>query len=120
CIRGTPRRRVLAAVLMMLLPVPAYAAVTEADIERAEQRMREAQARADSLARQLEDAYVRQVQLEDEIANLTSAIERTQVRLEEAEAEVGKLAVEMGIGHTASVAAGAMRSSDEDAQAGPP
>src|SRR5690554_3181700 len=111
-------RRVLAAVLMMLLAVPAYAAVTEADIERAEQRMREAQARADSLARQLEDAYVRQVQLEDEIANLTSAIERTQVRLEEAEAEVEKLAVEMYIGSTSSVALVALLGSDDSASAG--
>lgn len=111
-------RRVLAAVLMMLLAVPAYAAVTEGDIQRAEDRMREAQARADSLARQLEDAYVRQIQLEDEITNLTSAMERTQVRLQEAEVEVEKLAVEMYMGSTSSVALVALLGSEDGTSAG--
>lgn len=111
-------RRVLAAVLLMLLAVPAYGAVTEADLERAEERVREAQAKADSIARQLEDAYVRQVQLEDEIANLTSAIERTQVRLEEAQVDVEQLAVEMYMGSTSSVALVAMLGSEDTATAG--
>jgi peptidoglycan LD-endopeptidase LytH len=96
-------RRVLAVILITLLAAPAYAQVTRQDVEEAEERMREAQARADELAQQLEDAYVRQVQLDDEIHNLTAARERTQIRLETAEAAVEDLAVEMYMGASSSV-----------------
>jgi peptidoglycan LD-endopeptidase LytH len=93
----------LAFVLVLLLAVPALAQVSEEDVEDAARRMSEAQARADSLARQLEDAYVKQVQLGDEIASLNDAIERTQARLTTARAAVEDLAVEMYVGATSSV-----------------
>lgn len=96
-------RRILALVLVLLLAVPALAQVSEEDVEDAARRMSEAQARADSLARQLEDAYVKQVQLGDEIASLNDAIERTQARLTAARAAVEDLAVEMYVGATSSV-----------------
>jgi peptidoglycan LD-endopeptidase LytH len=96
-------RRILAFVLVLLLAVPALAQVSEEDVEDAARRMSEAQARADSLARQLEDAYVKQVQLGDEIASLNDAIERTQARLTAARAAVEDLAVEMYVGATSSV-----------------
>lgn len=96
-------RRALAVVLVMLLAAPALAQVTEDDVSEAERRMQEAQAKADSLARQLEDAYVRQVQLDDEITDLTQAMERNQIRLEESEAAVQELAVEMYVGASSSI-----------------
>lgn len=105
-------RRVLAVLLAMGLAVPAFAQVTEGDVSRAEERMREAQAKADSLARELEDAYVRQVQLDDEISNLTSAIERSQVRLESAQVAVEQLAIEMYVGASSSVALVALLGGD--------
>ena len=96
-------RRMLASVLVLLLAVPALAQVSEEDVEEAAQRVSEAQARADSLVRQLEDAYVRQVQLADEISSLNDAIGRTRARLTTAQASVETLAVEMYVGATSSV-----------------
>lgn len=96
-------RRALAVLLTLLIALPALAQVTEDDLDEAAQRMNEAQARADSLARQLEDAYVRQVQLTDEISGLNEAIERTRARLTAAEAAVEELAVQMYIGASSSV-----------------
>lgn len=96
-------RRILAFVLVLLLAVPALAQVSEEDVEEAAQRVSEAQARADSLLRQLEDAYVRQVQLADEISSLNDAIGRTRARLTTAQAAVETLAVEMYVGATSSV-----------------
>ena len=105
-------RRVLAVLLAMALAVPAIAQVTEGDVSQAEERMREAQSKANTLARQLEDAYVRQVQLDDEISNLTSAIERSQVRLETAQVAVEQLAIEMYVGASSSVALVALLGGD--------
>lgn len=96
-------RRALAVLLTLLVALPALAQVTEDDLDEAAQRMNEAQARADSLARQLEDAYVRQIQLADEISGLNEAIERTGARLTAAEAAVEELAVQMYIGASSSV-----------------
>lgn len=96
-------RKALAVLLTLLVALPALAQVTEDDLDEAAQRMNEAQARADSLARQLEDAYVRQVQLADEISGLNEAIERTSARLTAAEAAVEELAVQMYIGASSSV-----------------
>lgn len=107
-------RRALAVVLILMLAAPAYAQVTGDDIARAEERMSEAQAKADSLARQLEDAYVRQILLDDEITNLTRAMERTQIRLETAEAAVEDLAVEMYMGATSSVSLVALLGGNSD------
>lgn len=98
-------RRLLAGltVLALLVALPAVSQVTEEDLERARERMSEAQAQADSLARQLEDAYVRQVALDDEIETLEEARSRTQLRLTAAEAAVQDLAVQMYVGATSSV-----------------
>lgn len=89
--------------LLLLLALPSFAQVTPEDVEEAQERVREAQAKADSLARQLEDAYVRQIQLDDEIAGLTQAMERNRVRLDESEAAAQDLAVEMYVGASSSV-----------------
>lgn len=96
-------RRVLAVTLILLLAFPAYAQVTEGDVEQARQRLAEARSRADALARQLEDAYVRQLALDEEIHGLTDARERTQLRLTAAQAAVEQLAVEMYIGASSGV-----------------
>src|SRR5690606_29583826 len=101
--RGSNVRRMLASALVLLLAVPALAQVSEQDVEEAAQRVSEAQARADSLVRQLEDASVRQVQLAAELAVLSDAIGRTRARLTTAQASVETLAVEMYVGATSSV-----------------
>lgn len=90
--------------LIFALALPALAQVSEDDVDRARERLENAQSEANALARQLEDAYVRQLTLDGEITNLTEGLERTQVRLADAEADVQDLAVQMYIGATTSAA----------------
>lgn len=89
--------------LVLAISLPAVAQVSKDEVDRAEERLRAAQAEANDLARQLEDAYVRQLQLDDEIATLTTTLERTQARLVTAQEDVEKLAVQMYVGATSSV-----------------
>lgn len=96
-------RRALGVILAALVALPAMAAVSPDEVQQAQQRLDEARARADSLARRLEDAYVRQIQLDEEIAALTAAADQTRIRLTAAQAAVEKLAVEMYIGASSSV-----------------
>lgn len=107
-------RRVLGFVLVFLLAVPALAQVTEDDLDRAQQRLDEARAAAEDLARQLEDAYVRQLALDGEIDHLTAGLELTRSRLETAETDVVDLAVEMYMGATTSSALSVLVGTDND------
>lgn len=96
-------RRLLGVLLVLLLAAPALAQVTDDDLEEARQRMSDARSRADSLASRLEEAYVRQLLLDEEIAALTEATDRTRARLTAAEAAVEDLAVQMYMGASSSV-----------------
>jgi murein DD-endopeptidase MepM/ murein hydrolase activator NlpD len=107
-------RKVLGVVLVFLLTLPALAQVTEDDLDRAQQRLDEARAATEDLARQLEDAYVRQLALDGEIDHLTSGLELTRTRLETAETDVLDLAVEMYMGATTSSALSVLVGTDND------
>lgn len=114
-------RRLLAGMTLvaLLAALPALSQVTEDELEQARERMSEAQATADSLARQLEDAYVRQVVLDDEIQGLEEARQRTQLRLTAAREAVQDLAVQAYVGATSSVSLVVLLgATDESAPAG--
>ncbi len=96
-------RRLLGVLVVVLLALPALAQVTDDDLDEARERLSEARARADSLAMRLEEAYVRQLTLEEEVATLTEAMERTRARLTAAEVAVEELAVQMYMGASSSV-----------------
>lgn len=107
-------RRALALVLVLALALPALAQVSEDDLDRARERLEEAQSEAEVIARKLEDAYVRQLTLEGEIVHLTEIIARTQSRLLESEAAAQDLAVQMYIGATTSAALTVLVGADND------
>ncbi len=107
-------RRLLAASLVILLAAPALAQVTEDDLDRAQQRLDAAQAEANTLAASLEEAYVRQLLLDEEIGSLTSAMGRTEARLMDAQADVVDLAVQMYIGASTSVSLSVLLGSGSD------
>lgn len=106
-------RRLLAAGLVILLTLPAMAQVSEDDVERAAERLSEAQSEAEGVAQQLEDAYVRQIRLEDEISDLETAIDLTRSRMTDAEAAAQVLAVQMYIGATSSLSLTVLLGTDD-------
>ncbi|MFO7548670.1 MAG: peptidoglycan DD-metalloendopeptidase family protein [Acidimicrobiia bacterium] len=69
---------VLAALVLSALPV---GAVTDDELERAETRVAELQAEADALTFEIEDAWARQILLEERVGSLRSAIERNELEL---------------------------------------
>lgn len=107
-------RRLLGVLLVLMVAIPALAQVSEDDLDQAEERMNEARQRADALAAQLEEAYVRQLALDDEISNLTGTMDRTRARLTAAEAAVEELAVQMYMGASSSVSLAVLLGSGTD------
>ena len=107
-------RRLLGILLVLMVAVPALAQVTEDDLDRASERMNEARQRADTLAAQLEEAYVRQIALADEVSNLTGAMDRTRARLTAAQVAVEELAVQMYMGASSSVSLAVLLGSGTD------
>ena len=97
------RRLLGLCVLASIVAVPVLAAdVSEEDLQRSQERLDAAQAEANELAARLEDAYVRQLALDEEISGLESARERTRARLADSQVAVQDLAVQMYIGASSS------------------
>lgn len=92
--------RVLAAFLVMGLAVPALAAVTDEDIERARAEVRRIVGESQELGDAVQAAYARQAELEYEIENLQSSIEFAQIQLRETQDRLEELAVELYMGST--------------------
>ncbi len=101
-------RRLLVGLVVLALAVPAWADVSKDEVDQARQRLDQAQTEATELARRLEDAYQRQIGLEDQISQLTDGMAFTQARLVTARADVEKLAVQMYIGASTSISLGAL------------
>lgn len=95
-------------MMVLALAIPAWADVSKDDVEQARQRLDRAQAEATELAGRLEEAYQRQIGLEDQISQLTGGLTRTQARLVQARADVEQLAVQMYIGASSSISLGAI------------
>lgn len=108
-------RRALAVSLLLLIALPAWSQVSEEDVDQARQRVQDAQSEANEVARQLEEAYVRQVMLNEEVAHLTQARDRTVAALATAEANAEALAVEMYMGASRSSALTFFAVADNDA-----
>lgn len=108
-------RRIAALTVLLALAAPAVAQqVTEDDLDQAQQRLDAAQAEANELAVRLEEAYVRQLTLDEEISSLESAMELTRARLLDAEADVQELAVQMYMGASSSVSLSVLLGTSDD------
>jgi murein DD-endopeptidase MepM/ murein hydrolase activator NlpD len=86
----------------MILAVPAYAEVTDEDVDRARDQVNAALADSEALGIEVQEAWARQFALEKEISDLETSIELAHAKIAETEARLEELAVEMYMGSTRS------------------
>lgn len=92
--------RLLSGLLVIALAGPAFAQVTDEDIDRARQEVKSLLEESAELSQAVIEAYGRQAALDAEIARLQQSIEFTQIEITETEARVEQLAVELYMGST--------------------
>jgi murein DD-endopeptidase MepM/ murein hydrolase activator NlpD len=90
-----PFARAVAGLLVVGLGFPAIAQVSEGDVRRARSELERVLGEARELGEQVEEAWARQVELEDEIETLGQSISNTRLRLREVEQRLEVLAVEL-------------------------
>lgn len=88
-------RATLLAVLLLALSAPAWAAVSEDDVAAAEQRLSEAQQRADRLTATYEAALSESYVLEERLTALALAVQELDIELGETRELVADRAVEI-------------------------
>ena len=98
----TKAPRTFVALLVVTLALPAYAQVTDEDIESARDEVNAVLADSEALGIQVQEAWARQFALEKEISDLESSIELAHVKIAETEARLEEVAVEMYMGSTRS------------------
>lgn len=92
--------RLLSGIVVLALALPAFAQVTDEDIDRARQEVNRLTDQSAELGQAVIDAYGRQSALDAEIEDLQQSIEFAQVQIGETEARVEELAVELYMGST--------------------
>lgn len=106
--------RIVAALSLLGVAVPALAAVTDADIDRARDEVNRIVAESQELGDTVQAAFARQAELETEIQNLESSIEFAQIQLRETEKRLEEVAVELYIGSASGVSLSVLFSADND------
>lgn len=94
--------RTVIALLVFSLALPAYAEVTDEDIDRARAEVNAVLADSEALGIQVQEAWARQFALEREIGDLKASIELARVKIAETEARLEEVAVEMYMGSARS------------------
>ena len=92
--------RILSGVLVVLVAIPAFAQVTDEDIDRARREVNRITDESAELGEAVIAAYGRQAALDKEIADLGQSIEFAQTRIGETEERLEDLAVELYMGST--------------------
>ncbi len=111
--------RILSALLIFALGIPAFAQVTDEDIERARQEVNRIVGESAELSEAVTEAYGRQAALDKEIEDLRSSIDFAQVRIGETEERLEDLAVELYMGSTSGTSLSMLFSSaDQEYPAG--
>lgn len=100
--------RILGALLVISLAVPALGQVTDEDIERARAEVRRISAESQELGDAVQAAWARQAQLDHEIAELTASIEYSQIRLADARDRLEEVAVELYMGSASAISLSAL------------
>jgi murein DD-endopeptidase MepM/ murein hydrolase activator NlpD len=111
--------RILSALLVFALGIPAFAQVTDEDIERARQEVNRIVGESAELSEAVTEAYGRQAALDKEIEDLRGSIDFAQVRIGETEERLEDLAVELYMGSTSGTSLSMLfSSSDQEYPAG--
>ena len=98
----TKASRTLVTLLVLSLTLPAYAQVTDEDVERARDQVNAVLADSEALGIEVQEAWAHQFALEREIADLEGSIELAHVKIAETEARLEEVAVEMYMGSARS------------------
>lgn len=88
-------RALLALLIVAVISTPAWAAVSEEDVAAAGQRLAEAQARADELTKEYEEALTESYTLERQLAGLALRVQELDVEFGETRELVADRAVEI-------------------------
>lgn len=111
--------RLIGALLVVAIAVPAIADVTDEDIARARAEMNQLLEESAELGAEVQDAWARQFALEHEISSLEASIEYARSQILEAEKKLEEVAVEMYMGSTSSATIQILFSlTDEEYEAG--
>jgi murein DD-endopeptidase MepM/ murein hydrolase activator NlpD len=88
--------RIMAVVALILaLAVPAFAEVSQDDVDTAARNLEQLRSEADALVARYEDAWARSAQLEDQVQALTELVADTQIEVGAASRQVQERAIEM-------------------------
>ena len=98
----------VAALVAIAVAIPAIAQVTDQDIERARAEVRRISAESQKLGDEVQAAWARQAQLEQEITDLQRSIELARVRLLETRERVEEVAVELYMGSASGASLSAL------------
>ncbi len=93
-------RLAIALLVVLTLAAPLLAAVGDEDLERAREVVDGAQSRANEIAVELNEAWSRQAELEDQISILGESIGRAKADLVGSDERLAELAVELYMGKT--------------------
>lgn len=111
--------RIIAAVCVVGLAVPAVAAVTDEDIEQARREVNRMVAESQELGDEVQAAWARQAELEHEIEGLRSSIDFAQIQIRETEDRLEEVAVELYMGSTSVASLSVLfNASDDEFEAG--
>ncbi|MBW3666513.1 MAG: peptidoglycan DD-metalloendopeptidase family protein [Actinobacteria bacterium] len=94
--------RTLSALLALVVAIPAFAQVTDEDIDQARREVNRIVAESQELGAAIQETWARQAELEAEIAELQASIEHAHVQLAELRGRVEEVAVEMYMGSTSA------------------
>jgi len=95
--------RLLIGLLVIGLALPAFAQVTDRDIDRARAEVNRIIEESAELGSAVIDAYGQQAALDQEIQDLRSSIEYAQIQIAETEVRLEELAVQLYMGSTSGV-----------------
>lgn len=92
--------RTISGIVALSLALPAFAQVTDQDVDQARAEVNRLTAGVAELGQEVIDAYGRQAALNSEIESLRSSIGFAEVRMTETETRLADLAVELYMGST--------------------
>jgi murein DD-endopeptidase MepM/ murein hydrolase activator NlpD len=104
----------LISLLAMTLALPAFAQVTDDDIDRARREVNEVMSEAQALGDEVQAAWGRQFALEQEISDLGSSIEVARAKIAETEKKLEEVAVEMYMGSSSVASIQVLFSADDE------
>lgn len=111
--------RIISALAAIALALPAVAAVTDADIERAREEVNRIVAESQELGDEVQAAWARQAELEHEIDTLQSSIEFAQIQMRDTEERLEDVAVELYMGSTSVASLSVLfNATDDEYEAG--